>query len=106
VLLLAAIELTYVFIITAGTFTTWPTWNANYNQLAEGFRAGHLHVISEPSPALLARPNPFDWSNFNLWYLDASLYKRHYYLYWGPVPALLVLAFKVVARIKAEVGDQ
>jgi len=106
VLLLAAIELTYVFIISAGTFTTWPTWNANYNQLAEGFRAGHLYIPTEPQPALLAKANPADWSNFGLWYLDASLYKRHYYLYWGPVPALLLLVFKVVGRVKAEVGDQ
>ncbi|HVV17126.1 MAG TPA: hypothetical protein VHH90_07965 [Polyangia bacterium] len=105
-LLLAVIEATYVFIISAGTWTTWSTWNANYNQLAEGFRAGHLYIPTVPPPQLLARPNPFDWSNLNLWYLDASLYKGHYYLYWGPVPALLLLAVKVVARIQAEVGDQ
>jgi hypothetical protein len=106
ILLLAAIEATYVFIISAGSWSTWPTWNGNYNQLAEGFRAGHLYIPSVPAPQLLARPNPFDWSNFNLWYLDASLYKGHYYLYWGPLPALLLLAVKVVARIRAEVGDQ
>ncbi|HSS38400.1 MAG TPA: hypothetical protein VLT58_06500, partial [Polyangia bacterium] len=105
-LLLVMIEATYVFIISAGTWTTWPTWNGNYNQLAEGFRAGHLYIPTVPPPQLLARPNPFDWSNFNLWYLDASLYKGHYYLYWGPLPALLLLAVKIVARIKADVGDQ
>jgi hypothetical protein len=106
VLLLISIEITYVFFITAGTFTDWPTWNANYNQLAEGFRAGHLYIPSVPSPQLLAKPDPFAWSNFGLWYLDASLYKGHYYLYWGPVPALLLLVAKVIARIHAEVGDQ
>ncbi len=106
ILLLVAIEATYVFIISAGTWTTWSTWNGNYNQLAEGFRAGHLYIPAVPAPELLARPNPFDWSNFNLWYLDASLYKGRYYLYWGPVPALLLLAVKVVARIHADVGDQ
>jgi len=105
-LLVAAIEVTYVFIISAGTWSTWSTWNANYNQLAEGFRAGHLYIPSVPSPELLAQRNPFDWSNSRFWYLDASLYKGHYYLYWGPVPALLLLAVKVVARIQAEVGDQ
>jgi hypothetical protein len=106
VLLVAAIEVTYIFIISAGTWTDWPTWNANYNQVAEGFRAGHLYIPAVPPPALVASPDPFAWSNSNLWYLDASLYKGHYYLYWGPVPAVLLLVVKVVARIRAEVGDQ
>ena len=39
-LLLAVIELSYVAIISAGTFTTWPTWNNNYDLLAEGFGPG------------------------------------------------------------------
>ena len=39
-LLLVAIEVSYLFIITAGTFTTWSTWNTNYDLIAEGFRAG------------------------------------------------------------------
>ena len=106
VLLLVAIEVSYLFIITAGTFTTWSTWNTNYDLIAEGFRAGHLYIPVPPPPELLARPNPFDWSNSNLWFLDASLYKGHYYLYWGPLPALLLLAVKVVLRIKSTIGDQ
>lgn len=106
VVVVAAVMVTYVFIISAGTWSTWPTWNANYNQLAEGFRAGHLYIPAAPAPELLARPNPFDWSNSHLWYLDASLYKGHYYLYWGPVPALFLLAVKVLARTHAEIGDQ
>ncbi|HSS37515.1 MAG TPA: hypothetical protein VLT58_01985, partial [Polyangia bacterium] len=44
--------------------------------------------------------------NSNLWFLDASLYKRHYYLYWGPLPALVLLAVKTVLRIKDVIGDQ
>jgi len=48
VLLLAVIELTYVAIISAGTFTTWPTWNNNYDLLAEGFRSGHLYLSMPP----------------------------------------------------------
>jgi hypothetical protein len=106
VLLLVAIELSYLFIITAGTFTTWSTWNTNYDLIAEGFRAGHLYIPVPPPPELLARPNPFDWSNSNLWFLDASLYKGHYYLYWGPLPALVLVAVKTVFRIKDVIGDQ
>ena len=101
-----AIEVSYLFIITAGTFTTWSTWNTNYDLIAEGFRAGHLYIPVPPPPELLARPNPFDWSNSNLWFLDASLYKGRYYLYWGPLPALMLLAVKTVLRIKDVIGDQ
>jgi hypothetical protein len=106
VLLVLAIQATYVFIISAGTWTTWSTWNTNYDLLAEGFRAGHLYIPVPPPAELLSKPNPFDWSNQYLWFLDASLYKGHYYLYWGPFPALVLLAVKVVFRMKATVGDQ
>jgi hypothetical protein len=106
VLFLVAIVASYAFIISAGTFTTWPTWNTNYDLLAEGFRAGHLYIPVAPPPELLARPNPFDGSNSDLWFRDASLYHGHYYLYWGPLPALLLLAVKVVLRIKSTIGDQ
>jgi hypothetical protein len=105
-LLLAAIEIVYVAIITAGTFTDWATWNTNYDLIAEGFRSGHLYIPVAPQPALLAKPNPFDWSNFGLWFRDATLYGGHYYLYWGPFPALLLLAIKVVFRLRATIGDQ
>ncbi len=103
---MVAIEVVYVFIISAGTFTTWSTWNTNYDLTAEGFRAGHLYIPVPPPAELLARPNPFDWSNSNLWFLDASLYKGHYYLYWGPLPALVLVAVKTVLRIKDVIGDQ
>ncbi|HVV51997.1 MAG TPA: hypothetical protein VHO06_20170 [Polyangia bacterium] len=101
-----AIEVTYVFIISAGTFTAWSTWNTNYDLEAEGFRAGHLYIPVAPSPELLAKPNPYDWGNSSLWFWDASLYKGHYYLYWGPLPALALLAAKVALRIHVPVGDQ
>jgi hypothetical protein len=104
--LLVAIGASYVFIISAGTWKTWGTWNTNYDLIAEGFRAGHLYIVPEPPAELLARPNPFDYANSNLWFLDASLYKRHYYLYWGPLPALVVAGVKIVLRIKSVVGDQ
>ena len=105
-LLLAAVEATYVFLISAGTWTTWSTWNTNYDLIAEGFRSGHLYIPVAPPPELLARPNPFDWSNSNLWFLDATLYHGHYYLYWGPWPALVLLAVKIVTRTKEVIGDQ
>jgi hypothetical protein len=37
----------------------------------------------------------------HLW--DASLYGGHYYLYWGPVPALLITPLKAMSQVR--VGD-
>jgi hypothetical protein len=99
------VELVYVIVISAGHFTHWPVITSYVNDLAEGFRHGHLHLATEPPPALLAAPNPFDAANANYWLWDASLFKRHYYLYWGPIPALLLAACKVVFRVSSVVGD-
>jgi hypothetical protein len=104
--LLAVIELTYVAIISAGTFTTWPTWNVYYDNLAEGFRSGHLYLSVSPRPELLAKADPFHPAWRSLWYWDASLHDRHYYLYWGPLPAVLLALVKTTLRIRATVGDQ
>ncbi|HXU03832.1 MAG TPA: hypothetical protein VN903_22875, partial [Polyangia bacterium] len=102
----AAIEVVYVFFVSAGRFTHWPTYLTFLDDQAEGFRAGHLHFAIEPAAALLAKANPFDPAWKSLWYWDASLYNGHYYLYWGPVPALLLAGFKTVFRVHARVGDQ
>ena len=100
------VELIYLFVISAGHFTRWPVMTKYVNDLAEGFRHGHLHLATEPPPALLAAPNPFDPVNASHWLWDASFHRGHYYLYWGPVPALLLAAFKMVFRISSVVGDE
>jgi hypothetical protein len=105
-LLLVLIALAYVFIASAGRIVDWPTQTTFLDDLVEGFRQGHLHMAVEPPAALLAKSNPFDPSYRPLWYWDASLYKGHYYLYWGPTPALLLAAFKILFRIKTQIGDQ
>lgn len=99
------VELLYVFFISAGRMVHWPFNLAYLNDLAEGFRQRHLHLGIEPDPALLAQPNPFDPNNRGLWYWDVSLYQRHYYLYWGPLPAFLLAAVKTVFRISSVVMD-
>ncbi len=100
------IEAVYVFFVSAGRFTHWPTYLTFLDDQADGFRAGHLHLAIEPPAALLAKPNPFDPTWKPLWYWDASLYNGHYYLYWGPVPALLLAAWKTLFRVHARIGDQ
>jgi hypothetical protein len=102
----AIIEVVYVFFVSAGHFTRWPTYISVLDDLADGFRSGHLHLAVEPRRALLAKANPFDPAWRPLWYWDASLYKGHYYLYWGPVPALLLAGGKTLFRVHGRVGDQ
>ena len=65
--------------------------NGYYNYLARGFAGGHLFLPVEPAPQLLAQPNPWDPRvDGSLKLFDAVLYKRHYYLYHGPGPALML----------------
>jgi len=106
VLLLAAIEVTYVFFISAGTMIRWPTYSIYGDYLAEGFRSGHLYLSVSPPPALIAAKNPFDGVNARLWLWDASFHGTHYYLYWGPLPSLLVAGIKALFRLHLPVGDQ
>jgi hypothetical protein len=109
--LLLAIALWYVFLASAGTFHEVPGrgayWRtAYYDKMAEGFRSGHLYLREAPARALLETPNPFleRFVQLGLW--DASLYNGHYYFYWGPVPALLLLAFKTLSGHHEIVMDQ
>jgi hypothetical protein len=102
----AIIEIAYVFFVSAGRFTHWPETLRFLDDQAEGFRSGHLHFAIEPAAALLTKANPFDPRWKPLWYWDASLYNGHYYLYWGPVPALLLAGFKTLFRVRAHIGDQ
>jgi hypothetical protein len=103
---LAVVSLFYVFAASAGWFRDLPTETDYYNRLAEGFRHGHLYFDELPSPTLLAKPNPFASENAGLWLWDASLYKGHYYMYWGPVPGLLLLAFKTLTSSHDRISDQ
>jgi hypothetical protein len=104
--LLVIVELAYVFIISAGTFTHWPIYSNYYDLMAEGFRAGHLDLPIKPYPELLARADPFDRANSDLWLWDASLYDGKYFFYWGPLPALFQAAAKSILGIQRLIGDQ
>ncbi|HVW20924.1 MAG TPA: hypothetical protein VHC86_06880 [Opitutaceae bacterium] len=87
----AAVLLFYGWTVsTSGTafgFSNEP--NQYYNQLAAGFRSGHLYMAAPVDPGLLALPESRRPGNAP-YLLDASLYRGHYYLYFGVVPAALV----------------
>ena len=63
-----------------------------YNLLAQGFAAGHLYLPVEPDTRLLALKDPLDPNaGQDLPKLfDTVLYGRHYYLYHGAGPAVLL----------------
>lgn len=105
-LVVLIVECSYLFIVSAGTLTDWPTYQANYDLQADGFRSGHLYLSRDPSPRLLARPNPYDRVNRPLWIWDISLYKKRFYMYWGPFPALVLALVKASFHVKKQVGDQ
>ncbi len=99
----AVIFLIYVFFITFGTFTTWKASTQYYTLLASAFGKGQLHVDVEPGKALLEAEDPYrtDISrpfNDDVW--DLSLYKGKLYLYWGPVPALLLTPVQLAVKTK------
>jgi hypothetical protein len=103
---LVAIELVYVFVISAGKMRHWPSYMAYYDLLADGFRAGHLHISLEPAPELLAQADPSDPRHSRYWLGDASLFGGHYYFYWGPLPGVILVVAKTLLRTKESIGDE
>jgi len=105
-LILAIVEVIYVFVVSAGKMVGWPTYMGYYDLLAEGFRSGHLYLPIRPSPMLLAQPDPYADSSIPYWAPDISLYGNHFFFYWGPFPALVLAAVKSLFHIRKSVGDQ
>jgi hypothetical protein len=99
-------ELVYYAIASAGQRGGWPGYTSYYDYQAEGFRAGQLSLPLAPPPELLAAKDPYSPAHLPLWYWDSSLYKGKYYVYWGPLPALLLAAGKALLHVNRLVGDQ
>jgi hypothetical protein len=104
--LLVLIVLVYTFFGSAGRRGEWPAYMAYYDLLAEGFRTGHLYLAEAPPPELLEQLDPFNPRHGRWWMWDVSLYDGHYYLYWGPLPALLQALVKSLLGIDRIIGDQ
>ncbi|MFT3892307.1 MAG: hypothetical protein QM730_11790 [Anaerolineales bacterium] len=89
--------LVYAWFITYGTFTTWEKSTRYYAHLADAFSKGQLNVDIVPNVELVEARDPYDSENrphFDDEMWDMSLYKEKLYIYWGPVPALLMLPFQ------------
>lgn len=81
----------YIWIITIGHMERWPEGRNYYWMLTQAFQNGQTYLLVDPNPELLRLENPYDLQQRkSLEYLwDTTLYEEKYYLYWGPVPAVL-----------------
>src|SRR4051812_9939784 len=91
------------FVLLAGARLAWWTERASggfnppgeedyYNFLVRGWRSGHLYLSKEPRAELKALADPYDPAqNHEVRMGDASYYAGHYYLYFSPVPAAVLM---------------
>jgi hypothetical protein len=96
------IFIVYAWFITFGTFTTWGKTTKYYTQLASAFAQGQLHIDAHPGEALLASEDPYSSDarapfDDEIW--DMSLYNEKLYLYWGPIPALIIIPIQVFSSV-------
>jgi hypothetical protein len=99
-----AISIFYQFMASSGTFRDLQSAH-RYAEMADGFEHGHLYIQRRPSQKLLREEDPFHPSNKPKWIWDATLYEDRWYFYWGPVPALLLWAWKALTG-EGRVSDQ
>jgi hypothetical protein len=96
----------YVWLVSCGLWTKWPSTSTYYDQLAASFSHGNLALETKPDPALLALPDPYDPAARAGIQVptDVSLYNGKYYLYFGPVPALPLMMARLF--FPGVIGDQ
>ena len=85
-----------LWYITSGTMVHFNYYSDYFDMQADGFLAGQTSLTQVPSQELAALDNPYDWRQRTgvhfIW--DASFYQGKYFLYWGPVPALIAALIK------------
>jgi hypothetical protein len=92
----------YTWLVSAGSGEDQGTTTHYYDDLAKAFLAGNLHLAIKPDPHLLALDNPYNLlaridlaRNGTFIPVDLSLYEEKFYMYWGPVPAMLLVAIQL-----------
>jgi len=80
-----------------------PVLQGTYYDLTQAFLHRQLSLLHVPPPEMLVLPDPYDFSTvgqFKAW--DLSLYSGKFFLYFGPVPALMrLLSFGLAGQAAA-----
>ncbi len=101
--ILVLVILIYVWFVSSGTWVSWVSPTHFYADLTRGFLRGNLYLPIKENSNPLASPGPFTSGKGAQGPLDVSYFHGKYYLYWGPVPALLLLLIHPI--IPWRVGD-
>ena len=86
----------YVSIATH-TFSRSPSRSFGFDSLATAFLRGHGYIDKVPPRALREAHPPWDKCNIEHWHWDLLYFEGRYYLYWGPMPALVALVGKLLS---------
>jgi hypothetical protein len=93
-----------IWYISAGKFPAFPNTGKDnyYIDLGEAFLHGQLSMLQKPNPQLIALKNPYGYQQRqNVPYqFDYSYYQGKYYLYWGPVPGLVLGGIEGLIHIR------
>jgi len=103
--ILIFVILVYIWFASSGSWTDWHSATNYYANLAMGFKEGELYLPTEPNPKLLNLSNPYDpviRQGVRV-PVDYSLYNGKFYLYWGPVPSIILVMISPFTR--GRVGD-
>jgi len=76
---------------SSGQFPQFPDIQNDYVDLGDSFLRGDLALREEPDPRLAELGNPYEFTQRKgiPYHWDASYYNGRYYLYWGPIPAVI-----------------
>jgi hypothetical protein len=103
--ILILVTLVYIWFISSGTWFSWVSPTHYYADLARGFLNGHLYLPIKVNPSLLTSPDPWKPlpSGKSQGPTDFTYFQGKYYLYWGPVPAIILLLIHPI--ISWRLGD-
>jgi hypothetical protein len=83
--------------ITTHAFSSAPIRTFGFDSLAAGFLKGHAYIGEVPARALREAHHPWEKCNIQHWHWDLLYFEGRYYLYWGPMPALVALVGKLLS---------
>lgn len=97
----------YIWIITIGRIDKWPSGRDYYWKLTQAFQQGQTHLLEQPNPELAKLENPYDHHQRDglAYWWDTTYYDGKYFLYWGPVPAVIgVLVSAITSKPVTDAG--